>query len=179
MKRARYIDLGCISRLRVCQILLSVPRLRGPIDLRYDAGVYYILGKSLAEGKGYRLRNEPGAIQAIQYPPLLPLFAAVHQRLAGPSDPLVVGQMLRISFFAMLLAFIVAAYLLSRHFLPPGLAFLATVPMLLHVETIWSSEYLSAELPFALGSVLFLLTARRAEGKSREWLAGGLAVTCF
>ena len=179
MKRARYIDIGCISLLVVCQILLSVPRLRGPIDLRYDAGVYYVLGTSLAEGKGYRLLNEPAAIQAIQYPPLLPLFAAVHQRLAGRSDPLVVGRMLRISFFAVLLAFIVAAYLLSRHFLPPGLAFLATVPMLLHVETIWSSEYLSAELPFALGSVLFLLTARRAEGKSREWLAGGLAVTCF
>src|SRR2546428_2141263 len=179
MKRARYIDIGCISLLVVCQILLSVPRLRGPIDLRYDAGVYYILGTSLAEGKGYRLLNEPGAIQAIQYPPLLPLFVAVHQRLAGRSDPLVVGRMLRISFFAVLLAFIVAAYLLSRHFLPPVLASLATVPMLLHIETTWSSEYLSAELPFALGSVLFLLAARRAKGKSREWLAGGLAVTCF
>ena len=179
MKRARYIDHVCISLLVVCQILLSVPRLRGPIDLRWDAGVYYILGTSLAEGKGYRLLNEPGAIQAIQYPPLLPLFVAVHQRLAGRSDPLVVGRMLRISFFAVLLAFIVAAYLLSRQFLPPVLAFLATVPMLLHIETTWSSEYLSAELPFALGSVLFLLAARRAKGKSREWLAGGLAVTCF
>ena len=179
MKRARYIDYVCISLLVVCQILLSVPRLRGPIDLRYDAGVYYILGTSLAEGKGYRLLNEPGAIQEIQYPPLLPLFVAVHQRLAGRSDPLVVGRMLRISFFALLLAFIVAAYLLSRHFLPPVPAYLATVPMLLHVETMWSSEILYAELPFALGSVLFLLAARHAKGKSREWLAGGLAVTCF
>jgi hypothetical protein len=39
---------------------LWLPRLRGPLDLRYDAGVYYILGTSLAEGKGYRLLNEPG-----------------------------------------------------------------------------------------------------------------------
>ena len=179
MKRARYIDYVFISLLVVCQTLLSVPRLRGPIDLRYDAGVYYTLGTSLAEGKGYRLLNEPGAIQAIQYPPLLPLFAAIHHRLARPSDPLVVGRMLRISFFAMLLVFIVAAYLLSRHFLPPGLAFLATVPMLLHVDTMWSSEIFSAELPFALGSVFFLLAARRATEKSREWLAGALAVTCF
>src|SRR5881628_159895 len=168
MKRVHYVDVGCISVLLLCQILLSAPRLRGPIDLRYDAGVYYILGTSLAEGKGYRLLDEPAAIQAIQYPPLLPLFVAVHQRLAGRSDPLVVGRMLRISFFAVLLAFIVAAYLLSRQFLPPVLAFLATVPMLLHIETTWSSEYLSAELPFALGSVLFLLAARRAKGKSRN-----------
>src|SRR2546426_10715582 len=154
MKRARYIDIGCISLLVVCQILLSAPRLRGPIDLRYDAGVYYILGTSLAEGKGYRLLNEPGAIQAIQYPPLLPLFVAVHQRFVGRSDPLVVGRMLRISFFAFLLAFIVATYILSRHFLPSVMAFLVTVLMFLSVETMWSSEYLSAELPFGLGSVL-------------------------
>ncbi len=26
-----------------------LPRFRGPIDLRWDAGVYYILGTSLAE----------------------------------------------------------------------------------------------------------------------------------
>src|ERR1700746_157074 len=145
------IDIGCIALLVVCQTVLSVPRLRGPIDLRYDAGVYYILGTSLAPGKGYRLLNEPGAIQAVQYPPILPLFVAVHQRLAGGNDPLIVGRMLRISFIAILLALVVTAYVLSRHFLPPGLAFLATLPLLLHVDTMWSSETLSAELPFALG----------------------------
>ena len=55
---------------------LWVPRLTGPIDLRYDAGVYYTLGTALAEGRGYRLLNEPGEIEAIQYPPLLPLIVA-------------------------------------------------------------------------------------------------------
>src|SRR5437762_12986770 len=34
-------------------------RLSGSIDLRYDASTYYILGTSLAEGRGYRLLNEP------------------------------------------------------------------------------------------------------------------------
>jgi len=57
---------------------LWLPRLRGPLDLRYDAGVYYVLGTSLAEGRGYRLLSEPGAIQAVQYPPLLPALVAVH-----------------------------------------------------------------------------------------------------
>src|SRR5690349_23940587 len=99
--------------IAVLALAAWAPRLRGPIDLRYDAGVYYILGTSMAEGKGYRLLNEPGAIQAVQYPPILPLFVAVHQRLAGGNDPLIVGRMLRISFIAILLALVVTAYVLS------------------------------------------------------------------
>ena len=53
-------------------IVLWLPRLSGPIDLRYDAGVYYLLGTSLAAGHGYRIPSEPGSPQALQYPPLLP-----------------------------------------------------------------------------------------------------------
>ena len=34
-------------------LVLRVPHLSGPLDLRFDAGVYYTLGMSLAEGKGY------------------------------------------------------------------------------------------------------------------------------
>src|SRR3954464_4957104 len=91
------------DRLSVALILglsfsLGAPRLRGPIDLRYDAGVYYITGISLAEGRGYRLLNEPGEIHAIQYPPLLPAFVALHVRALGTGDPVVVGHALRISF---------------------------------------------------------------------------------
>jgi len=47
-------------------------RWNGPIDLRYDAAVYYVLGTSLASGEGYRIISEPGAPEDIQYPPLLP-----------------------------------------------------------------------------------------------------------
>ena len=31
-------------------VLLWLPRLTGPIDLRWDAGVYYVLGTSLGHG---------------------------------------------------------------------------------------------------------------------------------
>jgi hypothetical protein len=37
-------------------LLVWMPRLSGPIDLRWDAGVYYLLGTSLAQGHGYRIR---------------------------------------------------------------------------------------------------------------------------
>ena len=67
-------------------LLLWVPRLSGPIDLRWDAGVYYVLGRSLATGHGYRILSEPGSPEALQYPPLLPLIVAAHQRVMGTSD---------------------------------------------------------------------------------------------
>src|SRR5881397_688717 len=115
----RHRNIAYLSVLILLSLLLWLPRLRGPLDLRYDAGVYYLLGTSLAEGKGYRLLNEPGEIQAIQYPPLLPLFAAAHQRLAGTNNFAVAGHLLRFSFLAIFLAFIIAAYRLSSHYLAP------------------------------------------------------------
>ena len=77
----------CISFVLVAACVSWIPRRSGPIDLRWDGGTYYILGTSLAEGKGYRLLNEPGEIAAIQYPPLLPAIVALHQQVLGTSEP--------------------------------------------------------------------------------------------
>src|SRR2546427_4578172 len=93
------------SALVLLAVLLWIPRLRGPLDLRYDAGVYYILGTSLAEGRGYRLLNEPGAIEAIQYPPLLPAVGAIAERVLGTDDPAVVGHWLRLGSMLLYAAY--------------------------------------------------------------------------
>ena len=82
-------------------LAVSIPRLNGPIDLRWDASAYYVLGTALAEGKGYRLLNEPGEIETVQYPPLVPLLVAVHQCLMGTSDFFEVGWRLRIVYFVL------------------------------------------------------------------------------
>src|SRR5205814_2474925 len=76
-------------------LLLWVPRLSGPIDLRWDAGVYYVLGTSLATGQGYRILSEPGSPEALQYPPGLPAIVAVHQWILGTKDPVAVAPSLR------------------------------------------------------------------------------------
>src|SRR5262249_35903931 len=129
--------------LLVCLVvLLWAPRLTGPIDLRYDGGVYYILGTALAEGKGYRLLSEPGEIEAIQYPPLLPLFVAAHQWVLGTSDSVVLGQALRISFFALALAYAVAAYVMARQLLTPGFALLVGTMTTLQQFTVFLSDLL-------------------------------------
>src|SRR3982750_3130125 len=85
---ARYWPQGIVIALAV---LLWAPRLTGPIDLRWDAGVYYVLGTSLATGHGYRILSEPGSPEAVQYPPLLPAIVALYARAFGSIDPAVIG----------------------------------------------------------------------------------------
>jgi hypothetical protein len=72
-------------------LLLWVPRLSGPIDLRWDGGVYYLLGTSIAQGHGYRIPSEPGSPQALQYPPLLAAMVALHEWTLNSTDPGVVA----------------------------------------------------------------------------------------
>jgi len=165
--------------LLVCIVLLVwVPRLSGPIDLRYDGGVYYILGTSLAEGKGYRLLNEPGEIEAVQYPPLLPVFVAAHQRVLGTSDTIVVGQALRFSFLALLVAYAIATYALARRLLTPGFALLVGALTSLQHFTVFLSDLLFAEIPFALATVAFVV-CHRASRRGRFVLMALLGTVAF
>src|SRR5437762_12416361 len=110
-------DLLSLGVLLVIWLGVSLPRLHGPIDLRWDASTYYILGTSLAEGKGYRLLNEPGEIHAVQYPPLLPLIVTAHQRILGTNDYAKVGCALRRTYFVLSALFLLMVYSLARRVL--------------------------------------------------------------
>src|SRR4051812_39380341 len=114
----RKADIAAVVVVIAAAVALWLPRTPGPIDLRWDAGVYYILGTSLAEGRGYRLLNEPGQIRAVQYPPLLPAIVAVHERLLGTSDPTIVGIWLRRTAFAVFLTYAVVLLWFFRSHLP-------------------------------------------------------------
>ena len=153
-----------------------MPRLRGPIDLRYDAGVYYTLGTALAEGRGYRLLNEPGEIEAIQYPPLLPLIVAGHQWLTRTADPAVTGRALRWTFAALFVGYALAVFVFTRRWLTSAWSLIATALVLLNLQLVWLSDALFAELPFALCTVLFVIVAERSE---RRGLAGLLAAAAY
>lgn len=169
-----------VALLVALGLALWLPRLAGPLDMRYDAGVYYILGSALAEGRGYRLLNEPGAIQAVQYPPLLPLAAALAQRLAGTAAVGEAGHLLRLAFFVCFLLYAWAAYAVARRFLPPTIAFVVGLVTLLHVHSSFLSDLFFAELPFALVSLLFVLAVARpgANGVGSA-LAGLLGVAAY
>jgi hypothetical protein len=156
-----------------------LPRFRGPIDLRWDGAVYYILGTSLAEGKGYRLLNEPGEILEVQYPPLLPLIVAAHQRVLGTSDPIIVGQSLRLSFFLVFIFYIVGIYLVLRNHLPLKYAFVGTLLCLFNLHTYLMSDLLFPEIPFAFVTILFILCSRNHSRRIYPILAGLLAIAAY
>lgn len=148
-------DAGYLTALILLAVTMWLPRLRGPLDLRYDAGVYYILGTSLAEGRGYRLLNEPGAIEAIQYPPLLPAIGAVTERLAGTDDPAVVGHWLRLGSVLVYVCYACAIYAMSRRVVGPGYAALVSALSVIHSHTIFLSDFFAADVPYACVSTLF------------------------
>lgn len=176
----RKIDFILAAATAALVLLTWLPRLRGPIDQRWDGGVYTVLGTSLAEGTGYRLLNEPGDIKANQYPPLFPALIALHGRLAGSSDPTLVGRRLRFTFFLLSIALGVASYALFRRYLSPGPAVAAAAIGVLHTSTVFISDIAFAELPFTVVTVLFFLVhAKDGDGWSREILAGLLASAAF
>ena len=168
-----------ILALLALTVAIWLPRLRGPIDLRWDGGTYYVLGTALAQGKGYRLLNEPGEIQAVQYPPLLPAIVAVHQWVLGTSDPMIVGHWLRLVFFLMSMVYALGSYALLARFLPTGYAFVGVVVCLLHLFSMFLSELLFAELPFALVSVLFVLCSGKPGARNHPIFAAACATLAY
>src|SRR5215813_12120171 len=104
------LDVIAALVLATLAMLCWVPRMKGPLDLRWDGAAYYVLGTALAEGKGYRLLNEPGDIEAVQYPPLLPAIIAAHQVVIGSNDAVIVGRWLRLCFLLIFVAYIFTSY---------------------------------------------------------------------
>ena len=161
-------------------VLLWLPRINGPLDLRWDGGVYYVLGTSLAEGSGYRLLNEPGEIEATQYPPLYPILIATHQAIARTNDPTRVGMLLRITSFLTSLAFVLATYALLRRHLPAPWSFIGAAMCALHTSTVFLSDIAFAEIPFALATFGFFLWRRSDNRPLRDDLVtGGFAAAAY
>jgi hypothetical protein len=175
---ARWKDAALIIALCASILASWSHRISSPVDLRFDGGVYYILGTSLAEGNGYRLLNEPEEIEAVQYPPLLPLIVAAHQWLLGTSDPMIVGRWLKLWLFIVFTFYVFAAYAMLRGCLPLRYAFLGTLIVVLSLYTYLMSNMLAPEIPFALATVLFFL-CHRDRSTAYPMLAGIFAIAAY
>lgn len=148
--------------------------------MRWDAGTYFILGTSLAEGKGYRLLNEPGQIEAIQYPPLLPAIIAIEERILGSQDPTRIGIALRWTFLAFSLLYIACGFLFARLFLPRLWAVSLALICLLNYQMYFMSTLCFSELPFAFTSTLFgCLYFRKKQGRIVRLLVPCAAVASY
>jgi hypothetical protein len=179
MRGIRYVCRIHIAALILAVFGLWAFRLGGPIDLRWDAGVYYILGTSLYEGKGYRLLNEPGEIPAVQYPPLLPAIVAAHQWLTGDERPAVAGRLLRWTMAGTTLAYVIVAYQVARWWLSPTGSLAATSLVAGHSMTLFMSDLCFAELPFGLACLGFLALNRAGHRWSHEAATGAMGAACY
>jgi hypothetical protein len=179
ISNVRHADRVRMILLMGIALLTWLPRLRGPIDFRWDGCVYYVLGTSLATGHGYRLLNEPGNIAAVQYPPLLPAIIALHQRVMGTTDFIAVGHALRISFMFLFMGYIGAVYRLTRHFLSLNFAFAATAVCLFNVQICFMSDACYPEILYGLTTVLFVLCSRSTIRWRRSVVAPGFAITAY
>jgi hypothetical protein len=162
--RARWktaIDRGTLPIVLAVAVIIWLPRLQGPIDLRLDGGVYYIRGTSLAQGTGYRLLNEPGEIEAVQYPPLLPALVAASQLALGTSDPTIVGGWLRYAAFFAFLVYMSLVVRFLRHHLSARSTLVAALFCLFSVHVYFLSDLLFPEILFSLATLVFLLAMRR------------------
>ena len=177
--RSRY-DLLCIAVLSVVFLALWLPRLSGPINFRWDASTYYILGTSLAEGKGYRLLNEPGEIEAVQYPPLLPMFVAAIERTMGTHDYFKVGSALRFAYLIFSGLFLLVTYILAGQFFSKWPALLVGIITGLSVSCfIGPSDVLYADLPFALLAMTFLVMQLKSDRPQFAIASGLCAVAAY
>ena len=168
-----------IAALLVLSLAIWLPRFRGPIDLRWDGDSTTSLARRWRKAVATGSLNEPGEIEAVQYPPLLPAIVAVHQWILGSSDPMIVGHWLRLTFFVMFLVSVLATYALLERVLPPAWAFVAVSMCVLHLFSMFLSELLFAELPFLLASLLFVLWSGMGGSRERPFLSGVCATLAY
>ncbi len=175
-KRKEFIAVLILS---VLAILSWLPRLDGPIDLRWDGAAYYVLGTALAEGKGYRLLNEPGEIQTTLHPPMLPVIVALHQLALQTDDIVTVGWWLRCFSLIISVAYVISTYFMLRLFLPPGYSVLAGMICLFHLHTVFMSDLNFPEIQFSLVTVLFTLCNAKHGNLPQGILRAALSVITF
>lgn len=160
-------------------LLSWLPRLKGPIDLRWDGGAYFVLGTALAEGKGYRLLNEPGDIQTTLHPPMLPAIVAVYQLALGNNDFLTVGRWLRFSYLLLFVVYAATVYVFLRTFLPVEYACPASLACLFQMHTVFLSDLCFPEIPFGLVTIFFVLSSMNENCVQRRWLSVTFATFAF
>ena len=168
-------------------LALWAPRLQGPIDLRWDAGVYYTAGSALADGRGYLIPSEPGAVAEIQYPPALPILAAAVQRVVGTTDAVAAGHAMRLVYFVLTVVYAATVYVVARRYLGPAWSAFAALLTTLHAYTVFLSSLMQAEIPYAVVTALFFALAapppgrrwRSAPGTPARWLPELLAGLAF
>jgi hypothetical protein len=137
------------------------------VDLNGDNAKYYLLGQSIAEGKGYVSLYEPGEPPTSVYPPGYPLLAS---GVLLFTESIVAQKVLNGLFLlgSALLLFLIVRRLTENDLLSFAIAVLTVVNFhLLKFSTIMMSE--ASFTFFSLVAVVFLM---RSRGRRPAWRSG-------
>ena len=149
---------GTVRFILVVQALLLLLRFDPDLCTNGDNARYYLLGRALATGQGYRQIEHPDKPVESQYPPLFPALIAVTGGLAGSPLPA------KVLVAVMGLLSTVLLWRILRRHAPDH----ATVVVALYAGSSFVADYstfVMSEMPYLFFSLLAL--------EAWEWCAAG------
>jgi len=175
MKRVRGSTAGLLAVLALAAWLYGWAQDPARFGFYHDDGVYAVMAKSLAEGRGYRILSLPGEPAQTKYPPFYPLLLSLVWR-AGPEFPANLPPLLALSAVLVLAALLlVYGFLVCELGSGRGLALLAVALSAVNVRVLMMSGSLYSEALYTLVSVAALWACSRYAGADHRTGLGILA----
>ena len=145
-----------------------------------DDGLYFIDGKSLAEGSGYRILSLPAQPHETRYPPLYPLYLSLAWR-AIPSYPANLPLALMLSWLSFPILVLLTYLWCRRHQIPVPITWLAVALFALNPYLLFFVSNLGTESMFMVFLLAAILIADRQDQTAWYWplLVGALAGACY
>lgn len=137
---------------------------------RFDGAGYAMLGRSLAEGRGYREINAPVAVRHAHFPPAYPALLALVWTVSGTDDP---ARFTRLAHLASLGAMLVGVWGFARWWQASesrGVAGCLTLALASNWAWARTGGVIRSEpLAIALGGLILLAARRRAVRGRGGW----------
>ena len=136
-----------------------------------DDGLYFIGGKALATGTGYRILSFPGEPFQTKYPPLYPLYLSLAWRL-NPSFPANLPLALILSWLALPVVLVLFHRWLCQNGFTMGTAWLVTALFALNPYVLFFVSNLGSELFFMVFLFAAMFFAERTDRPYSALIAG-------
>lgn len=152
--------------------LLAIDAL--PVGVVHDDGMYTVLAKALATGRGYRWINLPGAPLAVHYPPGYPALLSVVWRLVPDVGRAVTAFKVFNALLLSVVAYTIHHFATSRLELSPVRASAVTIAGCIGIPMLVLSTLVMSETLFLALLVPALLFAERIVAAEDERLGGAM-----
>ncbi len=139
------------------------------IGFTHDDGVYAIAGKSLAEGKGFRLLHVVGQPGEVKYPIVYPLILSLVWHFS-PNFPANLPWMNLITvLFSVSSCALIYGYISRAHKLPGWISILAVWATVSNYFFIYFFTTLLSEGPYLFFSILTLWVVAHQSDRGKQW----------